>query len=521
MMSESELSPGLNRICPHNKSLQTSSSPSPIPSPISPIITITPPTSNHDSNTQNPKPYQSHDNPRFNQSTPKSNQTPLNSSLTTIPNKTLTSNSTLTSNLNNTSNQTITSNQTASNHSMRQALPNPNHNLLTQPTSTNNTSMNANQIVSSETTQKNYKTFAQSVRGLPSLEKNCALVIEHSYFKAIDYVREVAKFVGANNIVSISRIQPKVRVFLKSPELVHQICNTNPFIIVKGLRIRIRPLLVPYKKIMIYGARPWLHNTSIQQALLKAGIPVTEVVFNRLGLDDRKYSHILNETRYCFLEAGKQEVPLPEYLDIDDDEPHRIHLFYETDTEKPVNPSNNNHPNNGINLHRPIPKPSKPTVNSEIPMIQELDDPLPNEVNPILRKAQSSLVQPNVPVNHVIVDPSSSRTMEKEMESAVLVTQSSSTGENLDNILDISSPPFSPLSSSSPQGNNLAVPITNKTENETTLDLEPQVEAHKSEDTKKPKKKKKKKNKTLDLNLPTIEETITPLRRSKRNEINQ
>ncbi|KAI5742235.1 hypothetical protein M8J77_004887 [Diaphorina citri] len=175
-------------------------------------------------------------------------------------------------------------------------------------------------------------SYAQKTVHQPVMDQSCGLVIQHSDFPHIDYVKAlVCTTIPPKDILMIHKIKNKTRIFLRLPSQVTYICRFNS-ISINNQWVKIRPLIIPFKKIFIQGAKPWLSNECIEHVLKMNKIPITYVQYNKMGYNDKRFAHLLSETRYTFLDSQVEfeEDELPQQLQfVIDDTTHHIFLSFQ------------------------------------------------------------------------------------------------------------------------------------------------------------------------------------------------
>uniref|UniRef100_A0A8D8RS72 Uncharacterized protein n=1 Tax=Cacopsylla melanoneura TaxID=428564 RepID=A0A8D8RS72_9HEMI len=318
---------------------------------------------------------------------------------------------------------------------------------------------NSNQIPSTHPKHtKSAPSFAQSVRCPDSFCRESAVIIDNASLKSIDYVSSISKIIGHENIAMISRINSNVRVIFHSPNLATDFCNANPIIKINNISMNVRPLMIPYKKIIVTGSGPWVPNSILTQVLRDNQIPVTPIQFCRLGLDDPRYKHILTENRFCFLDVGVKTFELPNYIDfLFNDEYQRIHLGFERtlcyfcrgphESVKCPSKEINSHINHIIQevICNPSPSPSSLISHHTVTQVSippPSPPPIPIQPLPIVSEAVSNSTFPS---SSPIIPPSSTPILQDKHTNpqtniSPIINFSSS------NPSDISSPEFSPLS---------------------------------------------------------------------------
>lgn len=232
------------------------------------------------------------------------------------------------------------------------------------------------------------KSFAELTKPIEYLDKSCAILFDNASFKPILYLKEMSKITHPDNIVSIAKVASKVRLFLKNKTLVSTVCNSHSSIVINGTQINFRPLLIPFKKIIISGAKPWLPNKTILNTLLTNNIPVVDVQFNKLGLDDRRYSHIVGENRFSFLQCCDEDFQLPSIIHFEHEGiKHFMYLQFESLSCKLCNGNHASHRCKSQSSSSPQLIPNSTPSTSTTPSLPNVKDPeafpasLPNSDN--------------------------------------------------------------------------------------------------------------------------------------------
>lgn len=285
------------------------------------------------------------------------------------------------------------------------------------PPSNNDCMTSSSSSPHAPTNSSSSRSFAHSLRG-PLLDKECAIVLEHSNFKVLDYIKAIEGFTSSPNIVMVHKFQSKVRIFLKSPDIAKKLCQFKS-ILINGVWVKIRPLLIPYQKVIIQGAKPWIPNLFLENLLKEYNIPVNFIQFEKIGYGDRKYSHIFSETRFTFLTSEDQS--LPSHIDFTfNNEPCRIFLHLDNSvsshqTKPPLSGVVNPTPPRNTFSHPPIPfSPTPPPHSLPIPNNPHLPpqlshlsyQDLSSQISP---PASNSPPSPSIPTDLTLPPPSLSQ----------------------------------------------------------------------------------------------------------------
>lgn len=220
----------------------------------------------------------------------------------------------------------LTSNNTPPAHTVSQSTSSYT-NTISAPTtiySSTNTTSNIN------CTYKSFASMAQKVQS--TVDKKNAIILEHAGFHINDYIRAISDIIGPENIVMASKVSSyKTRLFLTSVTLVNHLSYNVGGMKIREVFIKIRPLITPYKKIIISGVKPWTPNEDVQNCLLAHGFNTSCVYFTRNGMITPKFQHILTEKRYAFIDiTEKEDFSLPSAIDfMEEGEPSKIYLQFE------------------------------------------------------------------------------------------------------------------------------------------------------------------------------------------------
>lgn len=158
-----------------------------------------------------------------------------------------------------------------------------------------------------------YSSVAQST---PTKEQ--AIIIEsHEGITITEYVMAVGELINPSNIRFISRISNgRICIFLSSKQLVEEMVNKYPKILIKNVSLEIRPLLTKNKRVIISNVCPVIPNYVIEEKLLQIGItPMSSITHIRAGISAPGFSHILSFRRQMYVQAEDFD-KLPESLQI-------------------------------------------------------------------------------------------------------------------------------------------------------------------------------------------------------------
>lgn len=141
------------------------------------------------------------------------------------------------------------------------------------------------------------------------------------------YVYTLGDILGPQNITNVSKISNgRLRIYLKSKELVDQTTNQYKTIKVLDNDVQIRPLQIKAKRIIIGNASPEIPHTLIEDALKQIGLkPTSSIIFLRAGLKKQGYEHILSSRRSVYIIDDFEHLPETTTINYDGTE-HRIFI---------------------------------------------------------------------------------------------------------------------------------------------------------------------------------------------------
>ncbi|XDV12818.1 hypothetical protein PO909_001388 [Leuciscus waleckii] len=114
-----------------------------------------------------------------------------------------------------------------------------------------------------------------------------------------DALLDVAERVGHVNIVSASRINKALMVFLKDERLVHDLIESGVFI--NYLFVQVSPLSVPSTRVLVSGVPPFIPNELIEQELRRFGKFASGFKTVTLGCKDARLKHVISLLRQVFM----------------------------------------------------------------------------------------------------------------------------------------------------------------------------------------------------------------------------
>lgn len=114
-----------------------------------------------------------------------------------------------------------------------------------------------------------------------------------------DVLLDVAERVGHENIISASRMNKAVVVFLKEELLVNRLVESG--IVVSGAFIIVQPLMSPTVKVVISNVPPFIPDEDIQRELLRYGKFASGIKMIPLGCKNESLKHVLSFRRQVFM----------------------------------------------------------------------------------------------------------------------------------------------------------------------------------------------------------------------------
>lgn len=120
----------------------------------------------------------------------------------------------------------------------------------------------------------------------------------------------IADQVGGGNIVSASRMNKAVVVFLNQVALVTKIVVSG--IWVNGVFVQVTPLLAPATKVVISNIPPFVKNEQIERELMRFGKLAGKIKTIPLGCKNADLKHVLSFRRqiYMFLSSNSQSLDI-------------------------------------------------------------------------------------------------------------------------------------------------------------------------------------------------------------------
>ncbi len=114
-----------------------------------------------------------------------------------------------------------------------------------------------------------------------------------------DVLLDVAERVGHENIISASRMNKAVVVFLKEELLVNRLVESG--IVVSGAFVIVQPLISPTVKVVISNVPPFIPDEDIQRELVRYGKFASGIKMVPLGCKHESLKHVLSFRRQVFM----------------------------------------------------------------------------------------------------------------------------------------------------------------------------------------------------------------------------
>lgn len=117
--------------------------------------------------------------------------------------------------------------------------------------------------------------------------------------KVEDVLLDVAERVGHENIVSASRMNKAVVVFLKEEQLVNRLVESG--IVVSGAFVIVQPLVSPTVRVIISNVPPFIPDEDLQRELSRYGKFASGIKMVPLGCKHESLKHVLSFRRQVFM----------------------------------------------------------------------------------------------------------------------------------------------------------------------------------------------------------------------------
>lgn len=170
----------------------------------------------------------------------------------------------------------------------------PSSSFSNDSTTSTNPPQNTNQTKSFAETTANYV--------LPKMDQ--AIVINSiDGIKQIQYIIALGNITDPSNIISASRISNnRFCIFLKNKQTVEDLITNHPAIYIDNLKLPIRKLINPSKRIILSNVYPAIANDIITEALEKLDIKVTSPITTlKAGFHLDKFAHITSFRRQLYI----------------------------------------------------------------------------------------------------------------------------------------------------------------------------------------------------------------------------
>ncbi len=147
---------------------------------------------------------------------------------------------------------------------------------------------------------------AAHAQGTPTLSlRNGCRCVPESGVTVEDLLLIIGQKIGFENIVSASRMNKAVVVFLKSESLVNELTVSG--IWVKETFVPVTPLSAPATKVTVSNAPPFISNEAIVKELLRFGKIASPVKAVPLGCKDAALKHVLSFRRHVYMFLNSPE----------------------------------------------------------------------------------------------------------------------------------------------------------------------------------------------------------------------
>lgn len=164
----------------------------------------------------------------------------------------------------------------------------------------------SNEPISSKVPKENMhvKSFAEMTANSTLPNMNQAIVLNSlDGIKQIQYIIALNQITEASNIISASRISNnRFCIFLKSQQIVDDLINNHSAIFIDNIRVPIRKLINPSKRIILSNVYPAISNNIITDALVNLGVKITSpITALKAGFQLDKFAHITSFRRQLYI----------------------------------------------------------------------------------------------------------------------------------------------------------------------------------------------------------------------------
>lgn len=147
---------------------------------------------------------------------------------------------------------------------------------------------------------------AAHAQGTPTLSlRNGCRCVPESGVTVEDLLLIIGQKIGFENIVSASRMNKAVVVFLKSELLVNELTVSG--IWVKETYVPVTPLSAPATKVTVSNIPPFISNEAIVKELVRFGKIASPVKAVPLGCKDAALKHVLSFRRHVYMFLNSPE----------------------------------------------------------------------------------------------------------------------------------------------------------------------------------------------------------------------
>jgi hypothetical protein len=148
------------------------------------------------------------------------------------------------------------------------------------------------------------KSFAETTANTILPKMNQAIVLNSlDGIKQIQYIIALNQITEASNIISASRISNnRFCIFLKSQQIVDDLINNHSAIFIDNIRVLIRKLINPSKRIILSNVYPAISNNIITDVHMNLGVKITSpITALKAGFQLDKFAHITSFRRQLYI----------------------------------------------------------------------------------------------------------------------------------------------------------------------------------------------------------------------------
>lgn len=147
---------------------------------------------------------------------------------------------------------------------------------------------------------------AAHAQGTPTLSlRNGCRCVPEAGVTVEELLMSIGQIIGFENIVSASRMNKAVVVFLKSELLVNELTVSG--IWVKETYVPVTPLSAPATKVTVSNIPPFISNEAIVKELVRFGKIASPVKAVPLGCKDAALKHVLSFRRHVYMFLNSPE----------------------------------------------------------------------------------------------------------------------------------------------------------------------------------------------------------------------